>query len=81
MSLGEEEKKVNVTSVLSDEILILLTKVDMPFKSIVFQGSFIIINNNYIFDLSELPLFLCGNAYSIIILYTSCLNIIALINN
>lgn len=68
-------------AILLDKILILLTEVDMPFKSIVCQGSFIIINNNYILDLSELPLFLCGNAYSIIILYTSCLNIIALINN
>lgn len=28
---------------LSDEILILLTKLDMPFKSIVFWGKFIII--------------------------------------
>lgn len=47
-------------AVLSGEILILLTKVDMPFKCIVLQGSFIVIN--YILDLSELPLFLCGNA-------------------
>lgn len=42
-------------AVLSDDILVLLTKVNVYFKSIVFQGSFIIIN--YILDLSELPLF------------------------